>query len=66
MEELQEYISTREIKIDAQKFLNHYDSVGWKVNNNAMKDWKASVRTWINKNDIIVTTVKRNIATLDD
>ena len=46
LEELQEYISTREIKIDAQKFLNHYDSVGWKVNNNPMKDWKACVRTW--------------------
>ena len=46
LEELKEYISTREIKIDAQKFLNHYDSVGWKVNNNPMKDWKACVRTW--------------------
>ena len=50
LEELQEYISTREIKIDAQKFLNHYDSVGWKVSNNPMKDWKACVRTWEGRN----------------
>ena len=50
LQELQEYISTREIKIDAQKFLNHYDSVGWKVSNNPMKDWKACVRTWEGRN----------------
>ena len=50
LEELKEYISTREIKIDAQKFLNHYDSVGWKVSNNPMKDWKACVRTWEGRN----------------
>ena len=51
---------------NAEKFFNYYESNGWKVGKNPMKDWKASVRTWINKNDIIVTTVKRNIATLDD
>ena len=28
------------------KFINFYDSNGWKVGKNKMKDWKACVRTW--------------------
>ena len=27
-------------------FVDFYQSKGWKVGNNSMKDWKASVRTW--------------------
>lgn len=33
----------------ASRFLDHYDSNGWKVGKNSMKDWRASVRTWISK-----------------
>jgi len=29
-----------------EKFLDHYESNGWKVGRNPMKDWKAAVRTW--------------------
>lgn len=32
--------------IDAEKFMNHYESNGWKVGRNPMKDWKATVRKW--------------------
>lgn len=28
------------------EFVAHYESNGWKVGKNAMKDWKAAVRTW--------------------
>ena len=34
---------------EAEKFLNHYDSNGWKVGKNAMKDWKAAVRNWLSR-----------------
>lgn len=30
----------------AQKFCNFYEAKGWMVGKNKMKDWKASVRTW--------------------
>lgn len=30
-------------------FMNHYESNGWKVGKNPMKDWKATVRTWVAK-----------------
>lgn len=35
---------------DAEKFIDYYESNGWKVGRNPMKDWKAAVRNWI-RND---------------
>ena len=32
--------------VDPQAWLNHYESNGWRVGKNAMKDWRAAVRTW--------------------
>lgn len=32
--------------IDAQRFVDYYDSNGWKVGKNPMQDWKATVRSW--------------------
>ena len=29
-----------------EKFHAHYEANGWKVGRNAMKDWKAAIRTW--------------------
>jgi hypothetical protein len=34
---------------EAEKFMNHYQSNGWKVSKNKMKDWKAAVRNWISR-----------------
>lgn len=50
LEEVQEYCKERNNNIDAQYFIDYYESNGWKVGKNAMKDWKAAVRTW-EKND---------------
>ena len=47
------YVRTNEVYTDAEcvefaeRFLDHYDSVDWKVGKNPMKDWRACVRTWI-------------------
>ena len=50
------YMSNKDIKnhvdiniamLEAEKFMNHYDSNGWKVGKNPMQDWKASVRNWL-------------------
>lgn len=32
---------------NAQKFIDYYESNGWMVGRNKMKDWKATIRTWI-------------------
>lgn len=41
-----EYCQERNNNVDAQRWYNHYESNGWKVGKNGMKDWKAAVRTW--------------------
>lgn len=50
LEEVKEYCLERKNCIDAENFINFYDSKGWKVGNTPMKDWKACVRTWEKKN----------------
>lgn len=32
-----------------EKFCDFYESKGWKVGKNQMKDWKAAVRTWLSE-----------------
>ena len=34
-------------KIEAEKFVNYYESNGWKVGKNSMKNWKAAANNWI-------------------
>ena len=48
-EEVAEYCRERGNKVDPERFVNFYASKGWKVGNQAMKDWKAAVRTWENE-----------------
>lgn len=38
-----------EAKIFTEKFLGYYNSNGWKVGRNAMKDWKAAATGWIHR-----------------
>ena len=46
LEEVRSYCADRGNNVDPQQFMDHYDSNGWKVGKNDMKDWKAAVRTW--------------------
>lgn len=50
VEEVQAYCDERGNGVNATRFVNYYESNGWKVGRNPMKDWKAAVRTW-EKND---------------
>ena len=46
LSEIKEYCIERNNNVDAQHFYDYYESNGWKVGKNSMKDWKAAVRTW--------------------
>lgn len=46
LEEVQTYITENNFIIDAQKFIDYYQSNGWIVGKTKMKDWKATVRGW--------------------
>jgi len=40
------YCKERNNNIDANSFYDFYESKGWMVGKNKMKDWKAAVRNW--------------------
>ena len=44
--DLENYCTERNNKVDVVKFFNYYESNGWKVGKNPMKDWMAAIRTW--------------------
>lgn len=54
VDEINAYCSERVNGIDGQRFYDYYETKGWKIGKNPMKDWKAAVRTWERKsrNDI--------------
>ncbi len=44
--EVKEYCNSRCNSVDANAFVAHYTSNGWKVGKNKMKSWNAAVVTW--------------------
>ena len=46
VEEVRAYCLERGNSVDPQKFVDYYESNGWRVGKNPMKDWRAAVRTW--------------------
>ena len=46
VEEVATYCREKGYGIDAQHFVDYYDSNGWKVGKNPMQDWRATVRSW--------------------
>jgi phage replisome organizer N-terminal domain protein len=44
--DIKQYCMERNNNVNAEQFYDYYESNGWKVGKNAMKDWKACVRTW--------------------
>lgn len=46
LQEVSDYISEKGYAVDARQFVDFYESKGWMVGSNKMKDWRAAVRTW--------------------
>lgn len=46
LSEIEQYCIERNNNVNAEQFYDYYESNGWKVGKNSMKDWKAAVRTW--------------------
>jgi len=49
VEEIKEYCRENGYALDAEHFFEHYESVGWRVGNSPIKDWRARVRIWVRK-----------------
>lgn len=46
LEEVSAYCKERGNGIDPEHFIDYYQSKGWMIGKNKMKDWKAAVRNW--------------------
>ena len=46
LDDVQAYCTERGCGVDAQRFVDFYESKGWMVGKSPMKDWRASVRLW--------------------
>ena len=49
-QELSDYCLSKKLDLDINHFIDYYESNGWMVGRNKMKDWKASVRNWAKRN----------------
>lgn len=59
LEEVKDYINENNLNVNAQYWYDFYESNGWKVGRNPMKDWKACVRRW-NKTEMNDLKSNRN------
>lgn len=59
VDEVRAYCTERRNGIDAQTWWDFYESKGWMVGSNHMKDWKSAVRTWEKRNNYANTNYGR-------
>ena len=64
LEEVEAYCKERHNNINAQHFIDYYESKGWTVGHSKMKDWKAAVRTWEGNQAEKATNTKSQVADL--
>jgi len=64
--EVEEYFKSKDkiqishISLEAENFINHYESIDWKKNGKKIKNWKLQASTWAN-NYVKFNPVRRNI-----
>jgi len=51
LSDVRDYIDGKKYHVDAEQFIDFYESKGWMVGKNKMKDWKACVRTWAKRDN---------------
>ncbi len=63
IEEIKQHIHEKGYSVNPASFFNHYESNGWKVGKNPMKNWKAAINTWESKNEKPQRPVKKDYGT---
>lgn len=49
LEELENYVRDNSLNVDCQRFLDYYESCGWRIGSKTMRDWQAAARNWSRK-----------------
>lgn len=60
VDEVRAYCLERNNDIDPEKWFDFYQSKGWRVGSQPMKDWKAAVRTWERRDGYQTLPKKQN------
>lgn len=68
LDEVKEYVKSKNSPIDPERFINYYEATGWMRGNSKIKNWKACVKTWESKENTNkpTTFVIKNKANLND
>ncbi len=59
LQQVRDYCASQRLTVDAATFFDHYESVGWRVGNAPMKDWRAAARNWSRREQTPKNNVKR-------
>lgn len=59
LEDVKSYCAQRSNHIDPEAFIDFYESKGWMIGKNKMKDWRSAVRTWERNSDNVTGKGKR-------
>jgi len=66
LDEIKIFLKEQEYDTDidgyANRFYNFYESKGWKVGKEKMKDWKAAIRGWLSRDNIGKAEKKKTVA----
>ena len=46
LDDIRQYCISRQNNVDPEQFFNFYEAKGWMIGKSHMKDWRAAVRTW--------------------
>ena len=59
VEEVQAYCNEKGYAVDPQVFVDSYAAKGWMIGKTKMTDWKAAVRTWVQREKKPITTERK-------
>lgn len=60
LKQVDEYCKEKGFSLDSERFIDYYESNGWMVGKNKMKDWKAAVRNWERQGRITKPSAQRS------
>ncbi|MGN0491843.1 hypothetical protein [Ruminococcus sp.] len=52
LEEVIQYVKDNNLNVDPYQFWNFYESKGWFVGKNKMKNWHSAIATWVKRNQV--------------
>lgn len=51
VEDVSAYADENGLALNADRFIDYYESNGWRVGSNPMRDWKAAARNWARRDE---------------